>query len=135
MKILIIEDRESDAKLLRSVLERGGQEVHRAGSAEEALQLLAEGFQPQAIVTDLDLPQTDGITLARCLNKSSRTANIPIIALTAYPDHFPHGSQDRLCFAAYVVKPIDTRTLAGLVVSICESQTMLATYSGIGTNS
>ena len=122
MKILVVEDKEADAKLLRSVLERGGHEVCRAESAEQAMRMLEDGDDaaaPQAIVTDLDLPQMDGVTLARHLHGTARTAHIPVIAVTAYPDHFPQGSGDRECFAAYVVKPIDTRSLAGLVTTVC----------------
>ena len=126
MRILIIEGREADAKLLRSVLESGRHEVSRAGCAEEAMQMISDGFIPQAIVTDLDLPGIDGLTLARCLCKCTWTSGVPVIALTAYPDRFPHGSDERAYFAAYVVKPIDPRTLAGLVVSICQSQALLA---------
>ncbi|SDT97082.1 Response regulator receiver domain-containing protein [Verrucomicrobium sp. GAS474] len=135
MKILIVEDRELDAKLLRFVLEGSGHEVSRADRADEAMRMISGGLAPEAIVTDLDLPDADGVTLARCLGRHSATAHVPVIALTAHPDHFPLRSETRACFAAYVVKPFDTRTFASLITVACEQQRRFAEYSAVGLNS
>ena len=135
MKILIVEDRDLDAKLLRSVLEGSGHEVSRADGADAAMQVISHGFVPQAVVTDLDLPGTDGITFARSLSRCSWMAHVPIIALTAHPDHFPMRTENRAYFAAYVTKPFNTRTFADIVVFTCEQQNRLASYSAVGLNS
>ena len=134
MKILIVEDRDLDAKLLRSVLEGSGHEVSRAERGEEATRLISEGFAPEAIVTDLDLPDIDGVALARYFSKWSSTTRVPIIALTAHPDHFPLR-ESRAYFAAYITKPFNTRTFADLVTFTCEQQKRLVEYSAVGLNS
>ncbi|SDT95238.1 two-component system, cell cycle response regulator DivK [Verrucomicrobium sp. GAS474] len=118
LTILIVENQDADAKLIRSVFERGGYTVLRARSAEEALALAVEK-QPDVIVTDLDLPGMDGVTMTQMLHRKPETRTIPVIAVTAYPDYFPDTRASKTCFASYVVKPINTRSLAQTVASVC----------------
>ncbi len=118
MKILIVENREPDAKLLRSVLERGGHQVSSVASAEQAVRVLEELEAPALIVTDLDLPEMDGQEMARRLKREPRTARIPVVAVTAYPDNFAVRHGDLGEFAAYVVKPINTRSFAQFVAEV-----------------
>jgi len=118
MKILVVENREPDAKLLRSVLERMGHQVSSVTSAEKAVRLLEEFETPALIVTDLDLPAMDGREMARRLKLEPRTARIPVVAVTAYPDNFSVRHGDVTEFAAYVVKPINTRSFAQFVADV-----------------
>jgi CheY-like chemotaxis protein len=115
LRILVVENKKTDGKLIRSVLERSGHEVFLVGSAEEALRTMAAtgASTIDAVVTDLDLPGVDGVTLGR----KKETAAIPVIAVTSYPEHFPDTAASRACFAAYVVKPINTRSLAHTVAA------------------
>ena len=111
MKILIVEDNPTDMKLVSTVLERAGHQVYDAASAERAVEIL-QNETPQVIVTDLDLPEMDGLAMTRQLKQSPKTAGIPVIAITAYSDNFSRRSALEAGVAAYFVKPINTRTLS-----------------------
>ena len=112
--ILIVEDNEANRVLVGAVLERAGYRVEMAGSAEEALQRLATGA-PDLILMDVQMPGMDGLTLTRRLKDDTRTAGIPVIALTALA---MTGDRERTLEAGcsgYISKPINTRTFASEV--------------------
>ncbi len=103
--ILIVEDNEANRLLAGAVLEREGYRVDMAGNAEEALQKLANG-SPDLILM---------LTLTRRLKGDARTADIPVVALTALA---MMGDRERTLEAGcsgYISKPINTRTFASEV--------------------
>jgi CheY-like chemotaxis protein len=112
--ILIVEDNEANRLLAGAVLEREGYRVEMAGNAEEALQKLANR-SPDLILMDVQMPGMDGLTLTRRLKGDARTANIPVVALTALA---MMGDRERTLEAGcsgYISKPINTRTFASEV--------------------
>lgn len=80
--ILVIEDEDAFAELLRYNLEREGFMVSVAQDGEEAI-LLVEEEQPDLILLDWMLPKISGIELCRRLRGRNETRNLPIIMLTA----------------------------------------------------
>jgi len=112
--ILIVEDNEANRLLAGAVLEREGYRVEMAGNAEEALQKLVNG-SPDLILMDVQMPGMDGLTLTRRLKGDARTADIPVVALTALA---MMGDRERTLEAGcsgYISKPINTRTFASEV--------------------
>ena len=80
--ILVVEDEDAFAELLRYNLEREGFLVSVAQDGEEAV-LLVEEEQPDLILLDWMLPKVSGIELCRRLRGRNETRNVPIIMLTA----------------------------------------------------
>ena len=116
-KILIIEDNDRNRKLVKILLEANKYEVIEAGTGEEALKYLQDN-KPAVILLDIQLPNMDGITLAKMLKSRDDTKDIPIIAVTAYA---MKGDKERMLEAgcdAYVSKPIDTRQLPLIVAEM-----------------
>jgi len=112
--ILIVDDNESNVRLLRAILDAEGYPLKSAMDAEEALALL-QTWQPDLILMDIQLPGIDGLELTRRLKRDPRHRKIVIVALTAYA---MKGDEDKARDAGcngYVTKPIDTRTLPGLI--------------------
>lgn len=60
--VMVVDDEEAVRRALRKILERGGMTVVEAESAEAALGLLARGAQVDAVVTDVLMPGTSGLT-------------------------------------------------------------------------
>ena len=114
MNILVIEDEPTSRKLASLVLASGGHQVVDAQSAEAAINAVHQS-QPQIILLDLALPGMDGFALARQLKGDPKTRHIPIVAITSYPERFPRDEAFRAGCDGYIVKPIDTRALAGQV--------------------
>lgn len=112
--ILVIDDNPANAALVSFLLEKNGYQVRTASDASAALAILNE-FAPRLIMMDVQLPGMDGLMLTRKLKADPETRDIVIIALTAYA---MKGDDERVRAAGcdgYVSKPIDTRTLPGIV--------------------
>jgi CheY-like chemotaxis protein len=113
-RVLVVDDHELNLKLLQRVLELGGHDVVTANSLRAADEVLAERL-PALIVLDLQLPDGDGLDLARRLKARPETASCLILACTA---EAMQGDDERALAAgcdAYVSKPIDTREFSALV--------------------
>ena len=118
--ILIVDDNPANLKLVCFVLVREGYDVHTAVDAEEAL-VAIKGRTPRLILMDLQLPGMDGLQLTRSLKANPATRSILIVALTAYA---MRGDEEKAVAAGcdgYLVKPIDTRTLPGVIASFLGS--------------
>ena len=101
--VLIVDDNEQNLKLARDVLRAGGFRTLEAATGAEAIALA--DHMPDVIVMDLQLPDMDGTDAARRLARGTRTARIPIVALSAHP---LEGAGDWLLaagFAGYLEKP------------------------------
>lgn len=115
--ILVVDDHELNLKLLKRVLELDGHTVTGAATLHAAERAIAPDV-PALIVLDLNLPDGDGLDLARRLKSDPRTASCTILACTAGA---MSGERERALQAgcdAYVSKPIDTRGFAELVGSL-----------------
>ena len=115
--VLVVDDHETNLKLLQYLLVREGYDVRAAVDAEHALDVI-ETLHPVAILLDLQLPGMDGLTLARRLRSAVATRDIVIVAVTA---HAMKGEEDRALAAgcdAFITKPIDTRTLPATVAAL-----------------
>lgn len=120
MLVLIVEDNATDAKLARLVLQEQGYRVVTASTAEVATEVL-KTEHPDVILADLKLGAIDGVTFRRGLKKDARTADIPVIAVTAHTGDFPRALILSENFAGYFEKPIDTRTLSAQVAAAVQA--------------
>ena len=101
--ILIVEDVEFNIDLLVQILE-DDYKLIVAKDGEQGV-LLAEQYQPDAILMDISLPIMDGYDATRNIRKSY--PDMPIIGLSA---HAMQGDEDRAREAgcsAYLTKPVD----------------------------
>jgi two-component system cell cycle response regulator DivK len=112
--ILVIDDNPANLKLARALLRSEGYEVRTAADAGEALQVL-EAYRPRLILMDLQMPGMDGFELTRRLKADPALGGTVVLALTAYA---MKGDEERAMAAGcdgYIAKPIDTRTLPGVI--------------------
>ena len=106
-RVLVVEDDESIADVLRRTLRQEGHEVRSAGDGVEALRL-AEEFVPDLVVLDLGLPKLDGVEVCRRLRAES---DVPILILTARTETddrvegLDSGADD------YLMKPFERKEL------------------------
>lgn len=134
-RILLVEDDEALAELLTWHLRREGHNVEHTADGEEALLLAAEG-PPDIVLLDWMIEGLSGIEVCRRLRRSTQTANVPIIMLTARGEEedrirgLETGADD------YVTKPFSPRELVARVAAVLRRvRPALAgerlTYSGI----
>jgi two-component system, cell cycle response regulator DivK len=110
-KILVIDDNATNLKLASVVLEADGFDVRTASDAASALAAVRGEDRPALAYCDIQLPDMDGIELARQIKSDPRTAGVIVVALTACAME----EDRRRAFAAgcdgFIAKPIDTRSL------------------------
>jgi two-component system chemotaxis response regulator CheY len=80
-KILVVDDSESIRMLVSTILETAGFEVDRAIDGADALAQL-EGQNFSLIITDLNMPRMDGISLVKEVRVTQHHNRVPIIMLT-----------------------------------------------------
>jgi PAS domain S-box-containing protein len=82
MKILIVEDKPTDLKLLRAQLEAEGYMVAQAQDGVEALELL-DRQRVDVVISDILMPRMDGYRLCHEIRKRDRLCNLPTIIYSA----------------------------------------------------
>lgn len=82
-RILVVDDNEWNVKLLQTLLARSGHDVAGVSEARQ-VEELALRFRPRLILMDLELPDVDGLTLARQLKGGADTRDIRIVIVTAH---------------------------------------------------
>ncbi len=116
-RMLLVEDDPALAELVTWHFEREGFDVRRTPDGEEAL-LLAKEAAPDIVLLDWMIEGLSGIEVCRRLRRSSGTANVPIIMLTARGEEedrvrgLETGADD------YVTKPFSPRELVARVNAV-----------------
>ena len=80
-RILLVEDSAITRGMLARIIRAMGYEVLEASNGKEALSLLDQQ-NVQLLVTDIDMPEMDGFTLAEEVRREESLKNIPIIVLS-----------------------------------------------------
>lgn len=115
MKILLVDDEQSIRELLEFNLKKNGYETLTAADGREALQK-AEGTD--LILLDLMLPEIDGIEVCRRLKTAAKTADIPIIMLTAKAEEVDRIIGLEMGADDYVAKPFSMRELMARIKAV-----------------
>jgi two-component system chemotaxis response regulator CheY len=71
---------------LAQILAKAGYEVTTAGNGKEGIAELTNGLKPTVILTDINMPEMDGIEFIKEARKSSATKFTPIIVLSGDED-------------------------------------------------
>ena len=109
--ILVVDDTEDNLDLLEFALKRKPVHMLRASSGKECLQLAAQ-HHPDVILLDIQMPEMDGFETLKRLRASKKSADIPVIFLTARRKDALSIEQGLLLGAEeYLTKPIDTDEL------------------------
>jgi CheY-like chemotaxis protein len=106
-KILVVEDHPRGRRLVVDLLAAEGYTVLQAESGVGLLDRVKRE-RPNMILLDLQLPEIDGLTLARQLKADPETKIIPLLAITAYAQPEDHAKALAAGFADYLTKPLDT---------------------------
>jgi two-component system, cell cycle response regulator DivK len=113
-KILIVEDNALNIKLFCDLLAAHGHQPEAVTDSRNAIDA-ARAFDPDLVITDIQLPHVSGLDLIRLIRKDEELAKVPIMAVTAYS---ALGDEERIRAAgaqAYVSKPISVMRFAQTV--------------------
>ena len=113
-RVLFVDDEEQIRKLLSTWLTRHGYEVTVANDGWEALKAV-RSKAPDLVITDVNMPNMNGLELTRRLRADHRTARIPVIMLSARKQAddvltgYAEGADE------YIPKPVEMAVLAAKV--------------------
>jgi two-component system cell cycle response regulator DivK len=113
-KILIVEDNALNIKLFCDLLAAHGHQPQAVTDSRLALDS-ARTFDPDLVITDIQLPHVSGLELIRMLRADAQLSEVPIMAVTAYS---AQGDEDRIRAAgaqSYVSKPISVMKFVATV--------------------
>jgi two-component system chemotaxis sensor kinase CheA len=102
--VLVVEDSDFFRQLLTPLLGAAGYRVTAASSAAAALQLRERGAMFDVIVSDIAMPDMDGLDFARSVRSGGAWANLPMIALSARTDAADIEAGRDAGFTDYVAK-------------------------------
>lgn len=116
-RILVVDDVESNVRLLEALLLREYYEVISAYNGTEAIEICLGG-QIDVVILDVLLPGIDGFEVCRRLKEDPRTTNIPIVILTAL-----NSAQDKIAGLEagaddFMTKPVNDIQLLSRVKSL-----------------
>lgn len=80
--ILIVDDTKPLAESIADILQMEGYEVHIAANGVHALNIMASRI-PDMVITDLLMPEMDGLSLIRKIRSSEKYSTVPVVVLTA----------------------------------------------------
>lgn len=109
-KILVVDDDEDSRSLLSHLLERRGYEVVLADGGKAALEMLA-GTNVDVVLLDVMMPVMDGFAVCREMQKNPKTANLPVILLTARDDMETRAAGMNTGVSEFLAKPVNKEEL------------------------
>ena len=117
MMVLIVEDEEHIANLVKYNLDKAGFRTTVARNGEDAI-LILNKKPVDLVILDIMLPEMDGLEVCRRIKRNERTASVPIIMLTAKGEEMDRIVGFELGAHDYVVKPFSPRELVLRVKAI-----------------
>jgi CheY-like chemotaxis protein len=119
-KVLIVDDNETNRKILFIQALAWGMKPHETGFPREALDRVRNGEHFDLAILDMQMPEMDGIMLANEIRKYRDAKTLPLVMLTSmgYKDKAACGN----LFAAFLTKPLKPASLFSIFISIFGQQ-------------
>ncbi|MDX1521687.1 MAG: response regulator [Anaerolineae bacterium] len=119
-RILYVEDDNDVRYLLLQFLELLGYEVKGADNGQTGVEI-AEQWQPDIILMDLNMPVMDGLQAIRILRQRPLTAKIPIVVLSGDRDQNTRDECRRAGADRFFTKPPDFFLISSLITELTKS--------------
>ncbi|ERT09674.1 diguanylate cyclase domain protein [Lyngbya aestuarii BL J] len=130
--ILIVDDQPANLRLLSRLLTRKGFEVRQAINGTMALQAV-QAKLPQLIMLDIMMPDLDGYEVCSRLKADPKTADVPIIFLSALDDVFDKVKAFTVGAVDYISKPFQSQEVLARVQHHLALQAMNQSISKLNT--
>jgi two-component system cell cycle response regulator len=122
-RVLIVDDIEANVKLLEAKLSSEYFDVLSASSGDAALQI-ADAEAPDVILLDVMMPRMDGFEVCRRLKANPRTADVPVVMVTALSDTADRLSSLEAGADEFLTKPVNDIALFARVRSLVRLKRM-----------
>jgi two-component system chemotaxis sensor kinase CheA len=113
--ILVVDDSNTDRKIMRKSIEPLGFTIKEATNGEEALNIIKNDSNIDAALVDIEMPKMDGYTLAQEIRKYNRFKNLPLIAVTSRTTKSDRVRGVEVGMNEYITKPYTPEYLANVL--------------------
>lgn len=110
-KILLVDDSTTILMGVGDILSRAGYAVETAGDGVQAMTKLRGGYRPDLIVTDVNMPQMDGLTLIKEVRKAPGLRFTPVLVLTTESQQTKRDEARASGATGWIVKPVSAQDL------------------------
>jgi signal transduction histidine kinase/HPt (histidine-containing phosphotransfer) domain-containing protein len=115
-RVLIVDDNETNRRILSKQAESWGMQPRAAKSGAEALELFGGGDPFDVAILDMHMPEMNGLTLAAEIDKHRNGRELPLVMLTSMGNR--EGDDQGVEFAAYLTKPVKSSQLYNALMGI-----------------
>jgi two-component system alkaline phosphatase synthesis response regulator PhoP len=122
MSILIVEDNPVSARLLEIILHKHGYQTITASTGKEAFEYLKNARNVRLVISDIMMPEMDGLEFLSAVKQAPDWREIPVIFLTSAADEKTVGKAIAMGCKYYIIKPIKELFLIQKVREVLESE-------------
>jgi two-component system chemotaxis response regulator CheY len=117
-RVLTVDDSKTMRDMVSFTLRKAGFDVDEAEDGRKALSVLGAG-KFDLIITDLNMPNMDGISLIKNVRSGSSHRGVPILILTTESDSTKKNDGKAAGATGWLVKPFSPEKLVELVQRVC----------------
>jgi two-component system, chemotaxis family, chemotaxis protein CheY len=110
VNVLAVDDSRTIRDMLRLTLTEAGITAHLAEDGQHGLEVL-EGLEPDAIITDINMPRLDGFGFIDAVRQTERYKTVPILVLTTESSPELKARARDAGATGWIVKPFDPEKL------------------------
>jgi two-component system, chemotaxis family, chemotaxis protein CheY len=117
-RILAVDDSAAMRQMVNLTLTSAGHEVVQASDGQEALDLATARPAVDLVITDINMPRMDGITLVRELRRLSHYRGVPLLLLTTESSQEKRQEGKAAGATGWMVKPFSPERLLAIVAKV-----------------
>ncbi len=118
-RILVVDDEANLCDVLTMLLEEDGYEVASASNGKKAIDLLEAGASPDLVISDLKMPEKDGMALLDHVRQSGR--DVPVVMITAYGSIEAAVEAMKRGAADFITKPFNKDVIRHVVHTVLKN--------------
>ncbi|MDP1946032.1 MAG: response regulator [Nitrospirota bacterium] len=116
--VLVVDDSPTMRQMVAFTLSNAGFTVVEAGNGKEAMGKIGGGTKPDLVVTDLNMPEMDGITLIQEIRKNAALKFTPILMLTTESSDDKKKAGQAAGATGWVVKPFNPEQMLKVIQKV-----------------
>jgi two-component system chemotaxis response regulator CheY len=120
--ILVLDDSPTMLMSLQNILSSAGYEVATGINGREGIVKIGEGLKPAMVLTDLNMPELDGIGFIKEARKIATTRFTPIIVLTTESGGRKRDEARAAGASGWLTKPAEPNQLLSVVKQLCPAK-------------
>ena len=116
-KVLIVDDSKSMRQMINFTLSENGYAVEEAENGKVGIDVL-DSVQPELIISDINMPEMDGISFIKKVRENSAFKFVPIIVLTTESEATKQDEGKKAGASAWIIKPFSPEKLMEVVKKV-----------------